>query len=85
MLTCQQLTELVTEYLEGNLSFGQRLSFQFHVGMCRSCRSYLRQMRLPTTVLGHVPPIEIPDGVRAELLARFQGWHGGSSSTPAPP
>ena len=37
MLTCKEITELVTEYAEGHLSFTERLRFQLHIGMCRSC------------------------------------------------
>ena len=45
MLNCQQLTELVTDYLEGRLSFMTRLRFHMHVGMCSHCRAYLRTMQ----------------------------------------
>ncbi len=31
MITCRELTELVTDYLEGRLSIGQRLRFEMDV------------------------------------------------------
>ena len=34
MLTCQETTRLVTEYLEGNLSWKDVIRFQLHIGMC---------------------------------------------------
>lgn len=72
MLTCKELTELVTDYLEGRLSFGQRLRFQMHVGMCQHCRTYLRQMKMTVRVLGRLPEASMPANVRDDLLARFR-------------
>lgn len=71
MLTCQQLTELVTEYLEGRMSLWRRMEFQMHLGMCRHCRTYLRQMKTTVSTLGALPPEPIPEELKAELLARF--------------
>jgi anti-sigma factor RsiW len=73
MLTCQQLTELITEYLEGQLSFWRWLEFQMHLGMCRHCRAYLRQMKATIRTLGHLPTESMPPDVKAELLRRFEG------------
>ncbi|MBI2388601.1 MAG: zf-HC2 domain-containing protein [Deltaproteobacteria bacterium] len=74
MLTCQQLTELVTDYLEGQLPFRKRLSFHLHIGMCRDCRTYVRQMKLAVRTTGALPPGDIPDEVRDQLLRRFRDW-----------
>ncbi|MEO6573878.1 MAG: zf-HC2 domain-containing protein [Polyangiaceae bacterium] len=76
MLTCAQITELLTDYMEGRLPFGQRLRFQMHVGMCRHCRAYLRSMRVTLKALGKLPETPPPDDVRAELLRRFAEWKG---------
>ena len=74
MLTCQQLVELVTDYLEGRLSTWDRARFQMHVAMCGHCRAYLDQMRVTVDALGHVPEVELPEDVQADLLARFASW-----------
>lgn len=74
MLTCQELTELVTDYLEDRLSLMDRLRFRFHVGMCRHCRAYLDQMKQTIRALGKLPTEEIPPDVRDVLLARFRTW-----------
>lgn len=76
MLTCKEVTELVTDYLEGRLSFMQRVRFHVHVGMCRHCRACLRTMRTTVRALGEVPPNPVPDDVRDELLQRFRDWKG---------
>jgi len=74
LLTCQELTELCTDYLEGRLSFEQRLSFQLHLGMCRHCRAYLQQLRTTIRSLGQLPPPPMPPNVRTALLSRFRSW-----------
>ncbi len=74
MLTCQQMTEVCTEYLEGRMSFGHRLSFQLHLGMCRHCRIYLRQMKTTIETLGRLDDQPMPTAVREALLTRFRDW-----------
>lgn len=72
MLTCQQLTELITEYLEGRMSLWRRAQFQMHLGMCRHCRAYLKQMKVTTQTLGRLPSEPIPPNIKSELLRRFR-------------
>jgi predicted anti-sigma-YlaC factor YlaD len=79
MLNCKQLTELVTDYLEHKMSLRDRLRFQMHLGMCRHCRAYLRQMKLTIETLGHLPAEPMPDDVRSELLQRFKSWKSGAT------
>ena len=74
MLTCRELTELVTDYLEGDLSLMQGLRFQFHVGLCRHCHAYFRQMKLVIRTLGALPDEPIPPDVSVDLLLRFKNW-----------
>jgi len=74
MLNCQQITELVTDYVEGRLSLGDRLRFRMHVGMCKHCKAYLRQMRVTVEAVGKLPDEPMPADVRDELLRRFRTW-----------
>lgn len=74
MITCRELTELVTDYLEGRLSIGQRLRFEMHVGLCSHCRAYLRQMKHTIASLGSLREEDIPEDVSQRLLARFREW-----------
>ena len=46
MLTCKEATELVSESLDGPLTFRQRLDLKFHLLMCRFCSRYRRQILL---------------------------------------
>ena len=74
MITCRELTELVTDYLEGRLSIGQRLRFEMHIGLCSHCRAYLRQMKQTIGSLGSLREDDIPEDVSQRLLARFREW-----------
>jgi predicted anti-sigma-YlaC factor YlaD len=77
MMTCRELTQLVSDHLEGALSLSERLRFQLHLGLCRNCRAYLRQMRQTLRILGRLPS-ELPAApARDELLARFRAWKAG--------
>lgn len=79
MLTCKELTEIITDYLEGRMTLVDRVRFQLHVGMCRHCRAYLRQMRLTILALGRMPLEPVPQPVRDELLRRFSDWYAKGS------
>ena len=74
MLTCREITELVTDYAEGRLSRWDRLRFQLHLGMCRSCRRYVRQLETTARALGKLPPPEVPPELEGELARRFESW-----------
>lgn len=75
MLSCKEITELVTDYVEGRMSLADRIRFQMHVGMCKHCRAYLRQMKVTVETLGHLPDEPMPEDVRDEMRKRFADWH----------
>ncbi len=74
MLTCKEITELCTEYLERRMPPMQRLSFRFHLMLCRNCRVYLDQMQVTVDALGYVPESELPKEMEEELLHHFRDW-----------
>jgi anti-sigma factor RsiW len=45
-ITCRDLVELVTDYLEGQIAEVQRHAIEEHLGDCPGCDEYVRQMRL---------------------------------------
>jgi anti-sigma factor RsiW len=73
-LTCQELVEVVTEYLEGTLPAAERLRFEAHLAGCRGCRNYLEQMRQTIATLGKLTEESIPAGDRETLLDLFRNW-----------
>lgn len=74
MLMCRDVTELVTDFVEGRMGWWDRLRFQLHLGMCRHCREYLRQVRSTVRMTGSLPGEPPPPEVEAELLRRFRNW-----------
>jgi predicted anti-sigma-YlaC factor YlaD len=73
-LTCKELVELVTDYLEGALSPSDHRRFDEHLTTCPYCRIYLEQMRQTIRTLGHLPDETIPPAALEALLTRFRGW-----------
>jgi hypothetical protein len=53
-LTCQELVELVTEYLEGGLTAAERERFEEHVVVCGGCANHLDQIRTTIELAGRV-------------------------------
>jgi anti-sigma factor RsiW len=73
-LSCRELVELVTDYLEGSLSEDEQERFEQHIEICAGCKIYLEQMRQTIELLGHLPEERVsPDAQRA-LLEAFRGW-----------
>ena len=74
MLTCREMVELVTDYLEGRLDDADRQRFEAHIAECDGCTLYIEQMRMTITALGHIPAESISQEAEEELLAAFRTW-----------
>jgi len=73
-MTCQELVELVTEYLDGTLSESERSRFDAHVRTCSGCEAYIEQMRVTIRLLGKLSEESISAEARRDLLATFRTW-----------
>jgi predicted anti-sigma-YlaC factor YlaD len=73
-LACQELVELVTDYLEGGLTDSERRRFDEHLVICDGCANYLDQIRTTIVLTGRVTVDDLTDETKAELLAAFQNW-----------
>lgn len=73
-LSCQELVELVTDYLEGALSEADRVRFDNHIGPCDACRIYVEQMRQTIELVGHLSVDALRPEAERDLLEAFQGW-----------
>lgn len=78
-LDCNELVELVTEYLDGALSDSERLRFERHLVYCGGCANHLWQLRQTLRVMAALPDEPIPDTVSARLLVAFRDWKRGSA------
>jgi predicted anti-sigma-YlaC factor YlaD len=73
-LTCAEVVELVTEYLEGGLTAGERDRFEQHIGSCDGCRTYLDQMRQTIRLTGRLREDDLSPHVQEVLLETFRRW-----------
>jgi anti-sigma factor RsiW len=73
-LSCRELVELVTEYLEGALPRRDRKRFERHIAGCDGCTAHLAQMRRAIRVTGSLTEEQVPDAARRELIAAFRDW-----------
>lgn len=73
-MTCQELVELITDYLDGMLAPAERLRFDAHVRTCSGCAAYIDQMRSTIRLLGKLSEESISADARQELLATFRTW-----------
>jgi len=73
-LSCQELVELVTAYLEGDLAAPDRARFEEHIAVCEGCTAYLEQMRTTIRVSGMLTPEQLSEEASSELLGAFRSW-----------
>jgi anti-sigma factor RsiW len=77
-VTCRQVVELMTEYLEGTLTPRDRARFEEHIAGCDGCRAYLAQLRTTQRVVGKLADEPIPEPLEAELVKAFRDWRSGT-------
>ena len=73
-MNCQDLVELVTDYLEDALDRVTRERFEEHLIDCEYCAVYLEQMRQTLVVAGRIAPESLDPVTRANLLTAFRTW-----------
>lgn len=75
-LTCRELVELVTHYLDGALSAEERARFERHLDMCEGCREHLDQMQTTIRVLHEAGREPEPGEVEGldKVLDVFRDW-----------
>ncbi|HEX5949556.1 MAG TPA: zf-HC2 domain-containing protein [Actinomycetota bacterium] len=73
-LTCHEVVELVTDYLEGALPPEVRGRVEEHLALCDGCSTYLEQMRETIRLTGLIREEQIPEEEKQRLLEAFRGW-----------
>jgi predicted anti-sigma-YlaC factor YlaD len=74
VLSCQEVVELVTSYLEGALSEAEEVRFEEHLAMCEGCSAYLDQMRRTIDLAGKLDPESIDVEACDRLVHAFRDW-----------
>jgi anti-sigma factor RsiW len=73
-LVCQQVVELVTDYLEGSLSAADHRRFEAHLADCPHCTEYLAQIRETIRLAGRVEPEDLTPAMRTDLTDLYRRW-----------
>lgn len=80
ILTCRDMAERVTDYLEGALSLSSRLGARMHLALCPSCRRYFDQMRKTIRLLADAPPPTPPEDVAEKVIAAVRRGERGAAT-----
>jgi anti-sigma factor RsiW len=73
-ITCQEVVELITDYLEAALPSDEASLFEQHLNLCEGCVRYVAQVRTTVAVAGRLTPQDVPVETRERLLAAFRDW-----------
>jgi predicted anti-sigma-YlaC factor YlaD len=73
-LTCKELVEVVSDYLEGSMPAERRLLFEEHLAFCEGCQTYLEQMQETIRLTGTLMEDDLEPEARAALLGVFRDW-----------
>ena len=73
-LSCPEMVELLTAYLDGALSAGDATRFEVHLDLCPGCLTYVDQFRETVEITGRLGEEQVPHGVMDQLLHAFRDW-----------
>lgn len=76
-LTCKEVVEIVSDYLEDALSAQDRARFDAHLTVCDGCSSYVEQMRETIRLTGMLTEEQVPVEQRERLRQAFRDWKTG--------
>jgi anti-sigma factor RsiW len=78
-LVCRQAVELMSDYLDGALSVGDRVRLEAHLAGCPHCSEYLAQLRVTIDALGRAEPEALSDEAVDEMVALYLRWRSDQS------
>ena len=70
-ITCQEIVEIITDFLEGALPVDERDLVERHLAMCTWCQTYLDQMQHTLTVAGRLREDDVPQPMLDALADAF--------------
>ena len=73
-IACQEVVELLSDYLEGALSGRDRRRFERHLDGCPHCTEYLAQMRRTIELTGSITPEDLSPQVQDEFMVLYRQW-----------
>ena len=76
--SCQEMIEVVTNYLDDALPHDEHERFERHLSYCAGCNTYVEQIRETIRQTGMVPREEsLPPALREKIVAQFRNWKRG--------
>jgi anti-sigma factor (TIGR02949 family) len=79
-MSCHELVEAITDYLEGALPPDDRERLDSHLAGCPGCLAYLDQVRLTIRLTGRVTEDSLPPRAHDELMEAFRSWRTGRTT-----
>ncbi len=79
-MSCHELVEAITDYLEGALPPADRERLDVHLAGCPGCLAYLDQVRLTIRLTGRLTEDSLPALAHDELMAAFRTWRSGRTT-----
>ena len=73
-MTCAEVVELVTAYLDGALDPETEQRFVEHLALCDGCEIYVEQIRRTVAEAGQVEPENLSSETRDRLLEAFRSF-----------
>jgi anti-sigma factor RsiW len=73
-LPCQEVVEMVTDYLEGALPDADRDRFEAHLAGCPHCTEYLAQMRETIRLAGRITQEDLTPEMRTDFTDLYRRW-----------
>jgi anti-sigma factor RsiW len=73
-LICQEVVEVITDYLEGAMDAELHSAFEAHLAGCPHCTHYLEQIEAMIRVAGTIEPQALSSEFQAGLVEAFRDW-----------
>jgi hypothetical protein len=73
-ITCQEVVELVNDYLERALPPDETTVFEQHLNFCDGCDLYVEQLKHTVETVGAIREEDVPAEAKERLLGAFRDW-----------
>jgi predicted anti-sigma-YlaC factor YlaD len=83
-LNCQEVVELVTDYLEQALLPEKQAQFEDHIETCPGCDIYLEQVQQTIMMLRKLSEQQTFPETKQDLLEVFRNWMQDESKNDSP-
>lgn len=71
-MNCETMEELISAYVDGEVTAEERQTVERHVASCASCRAALQDFSTAQTLLRTLPVLDAPQGFRQRVTAHVE-------------